>query len=125
MHRIVVIHHLILPGEPIDTLAIASSIWTIELLHTSLVSFHVAVEITVAGDGFVASWVLATVAARRHVAWVDPMRVLLSGSLDLVCGILHAWAWWSSDSHLKLLSEMNLGISIGLEGMVGTRKRKT
>ena len=119
MHSIVVIQHLILPREPINTLAIATSIRTIEAFDTSLVDSHVAIEIAVAGDGLVASWVLAMIAAGWYVARVDVKSVLQSGSLDMICVILNAWVLWSSDSHLRVMGEMALGICSGLDG-VGT-----
>lgn len=90
MDCIVVVHHLVLPWKPIDTLAIASRIWTIETFCTSLVSFHMAIEITVADDGCVASWVLAAMAPGRYIARVDAVGIMLDWTLGLVCDILDA-----------------------------------
>ena len=123
MHSIVVIQHLILPREPINTLAVASSIRAIEAFNTSLVDSHVAIEIAVAGDGLVASWVLAMIAAGRYVARVEVMSILLKWGLPMVCSILGAWVLWSSDSHLRVMGEMALGICSGLDGVVAACKR--
>ena len=125
MDCMVVIHHLILPWEPIDTLAVAPRIWTIETFYASLVSSHMAIKVAVASDSCVASWVLAAVAPSGCIARIDVMSILLDWSLDLVCDMLDAWALWSSHSHVRLLREMTLGIGNWVDRVVAAGKCKS